>query len=75
MGLPGEVPWEARRAQALAELVADGQSITAPARERPLAHITGPWPTSTPPVRLPPPAHLNEFKVGHRAPWLPPLRR
>jgi len=42
MALPGEVPWEARRATALAELVADGASVTSSTRERPLVHITVP---------------------------------
>jgi len=41
-GLPGEVPWEARRAMALVGLVADGAQVAAPARERPLVHITVP---------------------------------
>ncbi len=42
MDLPRELPWDARRALALAELVADGAQVTAPARERPLVHITLP---------------------------------
>jgi len=41
-GLPGEVPWEARRALALAEVVADGAQVASPVRERPLVHITVP---------------------------------
>jgi len=42
MGLPSSVPLEARRALALTDLVADGSSVTAPSRERPLVHITVP---------------------------------
>ncbi len=42
MGLPADVPWEERRALALAELVADGAAAGSPARERPLVHITVP---------------------------------
>ena len=40
--LPGEVPWEARRAMALVELVADGAQVASPTRERPLVHVTVP---------------------------------
>lgn len=40
--LPAEVGWDARRAAALVELVADGASASSPARERPLVHITVP---------------------------------
>jgi len=42
MGLPSSVPLDARRALALTDLVADGSSVTAPARDRPLVHITVP---------------------------------
>lgn len=42
MGLPGQVEWETQRALALIDLVADGAQVTAPARERPLVHITVP---------------------------------
>ena len=40
--LPGEVQWEARRALALVDLVADGTQVTSRVRERPLVHITIP---------------------------------
>ncbi len=39
MSLPANLPWEARRASALCEVVADGASVAAPNRERPLVHI------------------------------------
>jgi len=40
--LPETLPWEARRAQALIEVVSDGAAATTPTRERPLVHITVP---------------------------------
>jgi len=40
--LPDTLPWEARRAQALIEVVSDGAAVTTPSRERPLVHITVP---------------------------------
>jgi len=40
--LPDTLPWEARRAQALIEVVSDGAAATTSARERPLVHITVP---------------------------------
>jgi len=40
--LPANVPWEARRAEALVGLVADGAHATSPVRDRPLVHITIP---------------------------------
>jgi hypothetical protein len=42
MDLPGNLPWEARRAHALAAVVADGATVTTPTRDRPLVHITIP---------------------------------
>lgn len=42
MGLPSAVPWDARRALALAELVVGGAAAGSPGRERPLVHITIP---------------------------------